>query len=62
MKYYMYFFNISVITEDEEKFVLNSMKHPSNEDLMNNEKSNLELVNIKNKYVNAIKHQIKNYK
>ena len=28
--------------ENEEKFVLNSMKHPSNEDLMNNERINLE--------------------
>ena len=29
-------------TEDEEKFVLNSMKHPSNEELMNHDKINLE--------------------
>ena len=28
--------------ENEEKFVLNSMKHPSNEDLVNNERINLE--------------------
>ena len=35
--------------DQEEKFVINSMKHPSNEDLLNNEKINLnEFYNIEN--------------
>jgi len=35
--------------DQEEKFVINSMKHPSNEDLLNNDKINLnEFYNIEN--------------
>ena len=36
-------------TDEDEKFVINSMKHPSNEDLLNNDKINLnEFYNIEN--------------
>ena len=45
-------------TEDEEKFVLNSMKHPSNEDLMNNEKINLEEFYSRENSQNNIKPEI----